>query len=856
MGEGIEEVIGGTRDDVIRGNSNNNTLRGGLGNDILDGKSGDDLLDGGPGNDNLNGGEGNEVFGDTINESGNTNFILTNTSLTRGTGEVDVLDNLEVANLTGGSGNNSFTLTGWTEGGTISGGGGLDTVIVAADADFTLTNVSLAATTGLSVTLVSIENAVLTGGASGNMMNASAFAGSVTLNGNEGADVLTGGAGNDVLNGGLGNDMLTGGRGNDILIGGTGSDTLSETLAGASWDVDFVIQNNLLVTIQKDPLPLPTDETITETDFLSGIETANLTGSPQNDTFDATGWTVGSITVNGAGGDDIVRVQVPVPALPPPAGGTVTVTDAGITFTGSAGTITFNSIESAIVIGTGRDEILDASGFTGNTWLQGMGGNDVLRSGRGSVIQILEGGDGDDRFEFSQNLLLENTWLLGGEGTDTLDFSAFTSGVAVDLSNIGADQVVLVGELTLQLFGEDVEIVIGGSGADTLTGNSLDNTFTGGGGIDNINGGTGVDTIVETADANFTLTNTNLTIGGVTDTLASIERATLTGGAGANTIDAQAFTGRTTLSGVGGNDILIGGSNSDTLIGGAGNDTLRGNAGSDTYQFDADELLGDDIVDEVLALANGSDTLDFSLTTTVGITINLQQTTQQVVHVTNLRLTLADATGIENVTGGDQGDSITGNATDNIFIGGLGHDTFVGNGGTLDTVFETRDADFLAIDTSLTITDAIGGIETDTLTGIQRVVLIGGGSNNVMDATAFTGAAWLRGMEGNDALYGGSGDDLLLGDEGEDTLRGNGGDDELTGGLDNDTYVFDQSFDQGTDSIHEFAGGGYADTLLGVGVSGIGELNLNPANVGEATQMISDNLTLIFEVPSEIEFSF
>jgi hypothetical protein len=31
---------------------------------------------------------------------------------------------------------------------------------------------------------------------------------------------------------------------------------------------------------------------------------------------------------------------------------------------------------------------------------------------------------------------------------------------------------------------------------------------------------------------------------------------------------------------------------------------------------------------------------------------------------------------------------------------------------------------------------------------------------------------------------------------------------------------------------------------------------LNPANAAEATQMISDNLTLIFEVPSEIEFSF
>src|SRR5262249_49109636 len=39
VGEGVEQVIGGLLDDVIRGNSNKNTLRGGPGNDLLDGKS-------------------------------------------------------------------------------------------------------------------------------------------------------------------------------------------------------------------------------------------------------------------------------------------------------------------------------------------------------------------------------------------------------------------------------------------------------------------------------------------------------------------------------------------------------------------------------------------------------------------------------------------------------------------------------------------------------------------------------------------------------------------------------------------------------------------------------------------------
>ena len=76
-----------------------------------------------------------------------------------------------------------------------------------------------------------------------------------------------------------------------------------------------------------------------------------------------------------------------------------------------------------------------------------------------------DGGEGDDRFEFAQNSLLETTWLLGGDGTDTLDFSTFTAGVTVDLSNVGANQIALAAELTLRLINEDVEIVIGGSGS-------------------------------------------------------------------------------------------------------------------------------------------------------------------------------------------------------------------------------------------------------------------------------------------------------------------------------------------------------------------------------------------------------
>ncbi|MGC8989005.1 MAG: Calx-beta domain-containing protein, partial [Verrucomicrobiia bacterium] len=248
VGEGIEEVFGGALDDIIRGNGNNNILHGGPGNDLLDGKNGDDLLDGGPGNDILFGGEGT----DRIDESANASFTLTNKKLTRGT-EEDTLDSIEIANLTGGAGANSFTLTGWTGTGSINGAGGIDTIVWEADANFVLTDTSIKVTidaTSTSMTLSSVERATLVGGQSANTLIASDFSGRATLIGNEGHDTLVGGSGADILRGGPGNDTLTGNRGNDILDGGAGDNSISEDLSAATWNVSFVLQNNLLFITQ------------------------------------------------------------------------------------------------------------------------------------------------------------------------------------------------------------------------------------------------------------------------------------------------------------------------------------------------------------------------------------------------------------------------------------------------------------------------------------------------------------------------------------------------------------------------------------------------------------------------------
>ncbi|MCL5098586.1 MAG: M10 family metallopeptidase C-terminal domain-containing protein [Candidatus Omnitrophica bacterium] len=873
IGEGIEQVIGGALDDVIRGNSNNNTLRGGLGSDLLDGKSGDDLLDGGYGSNDLIGGLGV----DTIDEQGDTNFTLTDTSLSRGTGQTETLDSIEVVNLTGGPGLNTFNLTGFTGTGQINGGDSptqprADTIIAAANADFHLTDSALAISINFApITLTGIDVAILSAGPDGHTLDAAGFSGITTLNGSPANDVLIGGSGRDTLNGGPGDDILTGGPGNDSVDGGTGNNQLVETRDAFM----FVLKNNNFLTA------LTSAPGNVEFDVLANIQTAVINGGPGNNTFDVSGWTAGNLAVNGAGGLDTVQAQAAT------NGDSITLSDAAISFTGGSAAISLVSIERAFLNGSSGNDTLDASAFSGDAYLAGGDGNDTLIPGSGQYL--IDGGIGNDRVVFRPFGSIHTVYVSGNDGVDTLDFSAFVTPVTVDLSSTGALQTVAPGQLQLFLLSADVEAIIGSPGADTLTGNSLDNTFSGGGGADTIDGQSGVNTIIASADADFVLTNSSLTIGGVVSSLNHIQAAQLTGGPGDNSIDASAFTSSTILDGGEGNDTLVGGAGNDILIGGSGNDTLRGNAGNDVYQFNADQPSGEDIIYESPGGANGIDTLDFSATQNAGVTVDLASTGQQTVQSANLKLTLINSDSVENIVGTDQTDHLLGNALDNGFTGGHGGDVIDGRAGA-NRLSEIRDADFILTDTSLAIADA-SGTETKTLANIQRVILAGGAGDNLMNASAFTaGSVLLYGMDGNDTLYGGygndflvggsgndsiyggAGSDILAGEDGDDVLQGAGafnpslgtdGNDQLFGGKGNDSYLFDLSstlthpgIPLGTDTVTENLGEGYQDTLVGIGPSGIA-VNLfsgAPQNYYDLNSALI--LTLVLANPGQVEFSF
>ena len=172
---------------------------------------------------------------------------------------------------------------------------------------------------------------------------------SVKINGGAGNDRIVGSYVNDSIDGGSGNDTLSGGPGDDTLIGNAGTDLLVETVNGDLTLTDSSLTGGL------------------GNDKLWTIENASLTSGDGGNTFDASMFSRGAVTLTGGAGDDSL------------IGGSKN--DA---ITGRDGNDTLRG-------GDGNDTIV--GGF-GNDGLFGGLGNDVLIGGFGD--DTIDGGDGRD----------------------------------------------------------------------------------------------------------------------------------------------------------------------------------------------------------------------------------------------------------------------------------------------------------------------------------------------------------------------------------------------------------------------------------------------------------------------------
>jgi Ca2+-binding RTX toxin-like protein len=622
-----------------------------------------------------------------------------------------------------------------------------------------------------------------------------------------------------VVNAGRGNDtLIDGSSGNDTLDGGAGDDTYR-------FDTDNALGSDAIID--------------------SGVGL---------DTLDFSDTTTRPVAINlGSSAAQVVNAGL---TLTLSAGNTI----ENVTGGSQDDTITGNALNNVLIGGPGSDT------------LDSGAGNDTLLGGAGNDTMV--GGANDDTYRFDTDTALGSDSIdESGGGVETLDFSATTTrAVTLNLASAAA-QVVNAGLILTLSANNTIENVTGGALGDRINGNTLDNVLTGGDGNDTLfgqegndtfdggagndtldggpdddtfTGGMGNDTLIGAAgndtyrfDTDNALDSDTIVESGGVDTLNFSDTTTRAVAVDLAVAGAQIVNGRLTLTlltgnsienvtggalsdsiagnalnnlleGGGGDDTLAGGDGNDTLDGGAGDDTLAGGANDDTYLFDADNSLGRDRIDE--PGGGGVETLDFSATTTRAVAVNLASAAAQVVNA-GLTLTLSAVNTIENVKGGDLGDTLTGNALANNLEGNRGNDTLEGGGGN-DTLQGGANDDTYDFDTdnalgSVTIIESGAGLDTlDFSATTTRAVAVnlGTAAAQVVNAgliltlsadntienvkggalgDSITGNALnnvITGGAGNDTIDGGAGRDLAIGGLGSDTLSGSDQDDLLIGG--------------------------------------------------------------------------
>jgi Ca2+-binding RTX toxin-like protein len=319
--------------------------------------------------------------------------------------------------------------------------------------------------------------------------------------------------------------------------------------------------------------------------------------------------------------------------------------------------------------GVGDDTIQGSSGSDviaaeeGNDTVFGNGGDDTICLGAGRDFatggtgdDVVFGGNDEDTFDHDAGADSH----FGGHGIDTMRYTTRTSPVNVTLDDVANDGAAGEGDNVRT----DVEVLLGGSGADRLVTNAAKNNLDGGPGDDVLDGGDGLDHI----------------------------------------------------RGEAGNDVLIGGEGQDVLVGGTGTDIIDGGTGGDSIH--AGSLDGGD----TYAGGSGFDRMGYSVrTSAVTVTLDGIANDGAVGEMDNVR---AD---VEQVFGGHAADTLRGNGADNRLNGADGNDTIMGLGGddTLDggTGHDTLDGgggdDMLLGDVGDDDLNGFDGVSAnDTLVGV------------------------------------------------------------------------------------------------------------------------------------------
>ncbi len=451
------------------------------------------------------------------------------------------------------------------------------------------------------------------------------------------------------------------------------------------------------------------------------------------------------------------------------------------------------------------------------------GGNNVADGGSVAFGTLSQGATG-----------ITKTFVVRNSGTSnlTLQAASFTSGSGFTITTNLTNGQVLAPNATANLIVRLDSASVGAKTAvlsfanDDGDENPFDITLNGevtqaaafsfSGGVLTVTGTSQNDTINVFNDAGTIKIDFNGSITNTALSAASVTSVSVSGLGGHDSLKLDSSLG----AGVAGT--LLGGDDNDTLISGLGNDTLNGGNGIDEVSY---------------------------VQATTGVTAKLTITTPQ-----NTVGAGSDALiGIENLTGSNLNDNLTGGNGVNVLRGGDGNDNLAGGLGAdvldggqgNDTLrfdnFDTSVVGGAGMDTAI-VTGATDAVTLNLTTGLIELATASSSTHhNTFIATLATWAVTVTGGSGKDTILGGNMNDNLSGGAGDDSITGGFGNDILTGGLGidfldggdgNDTLKFDNL---DTSVI----GGQGTDTAALASASGGANLNLFAGQIESVNASIS-----------------
>ncbi len=434
------------------------------------------------------------------------------------------------------------------------------------------------------------------------------------------------------------------------------------------------------------------------------------------------------------------------------------------------------SIESAI--GSPNNDTLIADKVSNTFNITGLNSGNLNSTFAFTSFENLTGGTANDTFNFANGQGITGV-INGGTGSNTLNYTAYTTPVNV---NLATNTATGTGGFS------NIQSAIGGTGNNTLTGANTNNTFT----ISSANSGD--------VNGTFTFTNFgNLAGGNTNDTFRFLPNGSLSGNLnGVNvidTLDYSAYTAPVTVNLAASAATAIGGSvtSIENIIGNSTNTTLIGLNTNNTFNITDTNTgtVGGVTFSSVQNLTGGTGNDTFVLSNGAGITGALNggggsNSLNAAAYTTPVNINLANntATGtgnisnIQSITGGSGNNTLTGANTTNTFtISGTNsgdiNGTFTFN--TFQSLMGGSGNDTFTLTTG-TVSSVDGGAGNNTLVGSNTdstFILTATNAGTLNGTTRFTSIANLTGGTGNDTFVfkdGVSIAGIINGGSGFDTL--------------------------------------------------------------------------------------